>query len=333
MRLRGAIYGCGMISEFHLRGWLRIPEVEIVALANRTLERAEARRAEFVPGARVYGDLDAMLAAERLDFIDILTTPELHAAHCRAALARGLHVICQKPLCHTLEEARALVRDAEGSPRLLAVHENHRYRPWFQLVRERFRGGFFGKVRFAHFQHLAASEPPEEYKNRSSTGVFLEYGTHLVDMMRSLFGEPRRVFAREHRLNPKVRGESLVHAAYEYPELTAVIDVGWKCGALTQASLILAGDQGEAYWEGSLTRGGEGRLRLTRGAEVVLDERRDPYRDYVESFYLLEREFTLAMLGRGSLVQTGRENLRTLVASFAAYDSAAKGEPVQVQPL
>ena len=49
MKLRGAIVGCGMISEFHLRGWQRIPEVEIVALVDPARERADERRAQFAP--------------------------------------------------------------------------------------------------------------------------------------------------------------------------------------------------------------------------------------------------------------------------------------------
>ncbi|RPI02781.1 MAG: gfo/Idh/MocA family oxidoreductase, partial [Zetaproteobacteria bacterium] len=75
--LRGGVFGCGMISEFHLRGWQRIPEVEIVALGNRTISRAEARRDQYAPEARLYGDLGAMLRAERLDFVDILSVPWL----------------------------------------------------------------------------------------------------------------------------------------------------------------------------------------------------------------------------------------------------------------
>ena len=67
MKLRGALYGCGMISEFHLRGWLRIPEVEMVALGNRTLSRAIERRDAFVPGARVYSGLAEMLDAEQIE--------------------------------------------------------------------------------------------------------------------------------------------------------------------------------------------------------------------------------------------------------------------------
>jgi predicted dehydrogenase len=72
--LRGAIVGCGMISEFHLRGWQCIPEVEIVALVDPVRERAEGRRAQFAPQARIYESLDDLLAADlALDFIDILT--------------------------------------------------------------------------------------------------------------------------------------------------------------------------------------------------------------------------------------------------------------------
>jgi D-apiose dehydrogenase len=329
-RLRGAVFGCGMISEFHLRGWNRIPEVEIVALGNRTLARAERRRDEFAPAARVYGDLGEMLAGERLDFVDILTAPAQHLEHCLAAKAAGLHVVCQKPLCDTLDDARRLVREMADHPRLFAVHENHRYRPWFRAVLERHAEGFFGTPRLARFEHLNATHPGEVYKSEAAAGVLLEYGSHLVDMMRSLLGEPRRVYARLHRLNGAVRGESLVHAVYEYPDATAVVEAGWKSAAITQGSVLVAGDGGEAYYEGTLTRGDEGRLRLTRGAETVLDERRSPYDDYVESFFLLERECVDAMLGRGPLVQTGAEHLKTLAATFAAYESAARGGPVDI---
>src|SRR5688500_13044621 len=99
MKLRGAIVGCGMISEFHLRGWQRIPEVEIVALVDPVRDRAEQRRARFAPPARVYDSLDSLFASESsLDFVDILTPPWLHRAHCLRAAQAGVHIICQKPL-------------------------------------------------------------------------------------------------------------------------------------------------------------------------------------------------------------------------------------------
>ncbi len=326
MRLRGALFGCGMISEFHLRGWLRIPEVEIVALCNRTLERAEARRAQFVPEARVYSDLRQMLASERLDFIDILTTPELHYDHCLAAMSAGLHIVCQKPLCESLERARALAQLAGAYDRVFAVHENHRYRPWFQRA-----CAAVTDVRFLRIDHLNASEPKEAYKNIAPTGVWLEYGSHLVDMMRAVLGEPLRVHARMHRTNPFVAGESIAHATFEYPDRTAVVEAGWKHSALTQSSVLLCAESGEAWYEGTLTRGDHGRLRIVSGTEVVRDETLSPFDEYVESFYLLEREFIDAVLGRGRVVQTAAEHLKTLACTFAAYESARTGEIVEIR--
>jgi D-apiose dehydrogenase len=334
-KLRGAVFGCGMISEHHLRAWNRIPEVEIVALANRTVERAEQRRREFVPAARVYADLGSMLAREDLDFIDILTAPALHREHCLMAKQAGLHIICQKPLSNTLDEARKLAREMSGYGRLFAVHENHRYRPWFQTIQREYRAGSFGKVSLVRLEHLNAREPAEAYKLAASEGVFLEYGSHLVDMMRGLLGEPLRVYARVHCLNPAVKAESLVHAVYEYPETTAVIDVAWKHAAITQGSALVAGSEGEAYFEGTMTRGKEAsRLRLSRNGTILRDERRSVMDDYAESFFAFERECADIMLGKGGGARTVEEYLRTLTCAFAAYDSAREGALVGIsQPL
>ena len=326
-KLRGCIFGCGMISEFHLRGWNRIPEVEIVGLGNRTLVRAEQRRDQFAPTARAYTDLAEMLSAEQPDFVDILTTPALHREHCRIAREAGVHVICQKPLADTLEAAQAIAADFGAYPKLLAIHENHRYRPWFQRALSEVPGPFT----YARFEHLNATEPGEAYKNDSDTGILLEYGSHLIDMMRSVLGEPRRVYARTHRLNPKVTGESLVHAVYEYEDATAVIEAGWKSAAVTQGAVLLSRADGEVFFEGTLTRGDEGRLRITRDRQIVIDEPCSPMEAYADSFYLLQRECADVMLGRQSgVVQTAEKHLKTLECTFAAYESARTGSPVRI---
>ena len=89
------------------------------------------------------------------------------------------------------------------------------------------------------------------------------------------------------------------------------------------------GTEGEAVYDGTLTRGATGRLRLIRGTKVILDEPRSPTDEYVESFYLFERACTDAMLCGGSVDQTGEENLRTIEATFAAYAAAERGEVIR----
>ncbi len=323
--LKGAILGCGSISEFHLLGWQRIPEVEIVALADTIAERAEGRRSGFVPHALVCRSLAEILDRAKPDFVEILTPPRLHFAHCLEAFQAGIHVVCQKPLCGTLQNARDLAARAVNHSAVFMVHENHRYRPWYRTVLEHLRESRFGAPRWMRlFQH-DPREPAEAFKILTHQGVLFEYGSHLVDMMRAALGDPEAVRAAFHRLNPRVRGESLAFAAYQYPNATAVVDIAWKPVGLPQGSILLEGEDGSALYEGSMTRGDSARFRIFRHGVVEVDETRNPRQDYVDSFYALQREFVGAVLHGGPVTQTASEYLSTLEAVFAAYRSAESG--------
>ncbi|HYK88264.1 MAG TPA: Gfo/Idh/MocA family oxidoreductase [Acidobacteriota bacterium] len=329
--LKGAILGCGSISEFHLRGWQRIPEVEIVALGDTLVERAHARRDAFAPKALACRSLSEILDLTKPDFVEILTPPRLHYAHCLEAFQAGIHVICQKPLCGTLQNARDLATRALGARGLFMVHENHRYRPWFRTILERIREADFGALRWMRlFQH-DPGEPAEEFKTRAPQGILFEYGSHLVDMMRAALGEPKSVRVTLCSLNPKVRGESLAFAAYQYSGATAVIDIAWKPLGIQEGGLLLEGEEGSALYEGTMTRGDTARFRVFRRGAVELDQTRNPREDYLESFWALQREFVDAMLLGGQITQTAAEHLRTLEALFAAYRAAELGREVAVE--
>lgn len=328
-RLRGAVVGCGFISEYHLRGWARIPEVEIAAVADPDLARAEQRRSGFAPGARVYRSLEEVLAAEPLDFVDLVTLPGQHREQCLQAKEARLHIICQKPLCNDLEEARALVRAFAGYPKLFSVHENHAFRPWFARIAQDHRAGAFGSLHWLRLEQEDPSLPPQDFCRESERGVLLLYGVHLIDMVRALLGLPESVSARVHRISERVRGESLAHVTFHYPGATAAVDVAWKDGGLGRGGLALIGEAGEASFEGTMTRGGPSRFRLLRRGSVVLDETRNSMDDYEESFYAFERAFADAMLGFGAAPQPASDNLLTLEMTFAAYAAAGKGAPLR----
>ncbi len=329
-QLRGAIVGCGMIAEYHLRGWLRIPDVEIIALCDPNAANAKRRQQEFVPTAKLHSSLEELLSAEKLDFIDVLTPPWLHREHCLSAAKAGLHVICQKPLCAELAEAEQLVADLRGCTKVFAVHENHPYRPWFREILRRHSENFFGPIRHVSLVQHDAREPPERYKAEAERGVMLEYGVHLVDMVRALLGEPRRVMARFGRVNERVRGESVATAIYECDGASALIDISWKAHGPELGSATVIGERGVAVYDGRMTRGQSSRFRLYREGELLLDEPRCPTDDFCESFYLLQRELVDAMLGRGPGPQAAAYNLKTLIATFAAYDSAIGSEAIAI---
>jgi predicted dehydrogenase len=243
----------------------------------------------------------------------------LHKQHCLKALDAGLHVVCQKPIADDLNDARELVGAFERSGRFLAIHENHRYRPWYQEILRRAHAGNFGTIRFARFEQFDSQEPAQPYKLQSKRGILLEYGTHLVDMLQALCGAPQSVAGNAFRVNPRVSGESLVHLTLSYPTTVACLDIAWKPSGLPQGSVLVVGDKGEAIYEGTMTRGESSRFRVVEGNAVVVDQARSPYDDYAESFYLFQRAVTDALLGRGSLPQPAVENLRVLETTFAAY--------------
>jgi len=108
--LKVAIAGAGMISWYHLVGWRNLGErVMVVAVCDPDEGRARKRAEEFaIP--RVYRDAEAMFAAEAIDAVDVISPRVTHAAWVDAAAARGINVLCQKPMTPTLAESAALVR-------------------------------------------------------------------------------------------------------------------------------------------------------------------------------------------------------------------------------
>jgi hypothetical protein len=110
---------------------------------------------------------------------------------------------------------------------------------------------------------------------------------------------------------------------FQYAQASAVIDVAWKPYGLALGGVLVVGDRGEAVYEGRMTRGPEARFRIVRGNETILDQRRAATDEYVDAFYGLQHDFAAAMRGTGPRVQRAEDNLRTLIACFAAYDAAA----------
>nr|MBP7143311.1 hypothetical protein [Opitutaceae bacterium] len=159
-------------------------------------------------------------------------------------------------------------------------------------------------------------------------GVLLQYGVHLIDMAVALLGDPIRVHAHLDRINPRVRGESLAQVRLEYEGASAIVDVSWKCAGVQQGHALVMGEAGEAFYEGRMTRADSARFRICSGNDVVLDEIRSPVRDYVDSFRQFEREFVDSVLLDRPPPQPVAENLRSLRATFAAYEAARTGTPV-----
>lgn len=122
---RAVLIGAGFFAQFQAEAWKRIPDVDLVAVADAAPGKAQEFAAKHGI-ARAYESVDMMLDAERPDFADIATRPDSHLVLTRSVASRGIHVICQKPMAPSLADCQAMCSACESSGVRLLIHENWR---------------------------------------------------------------------------------------------------------------------------------------------------------------------------------------------------------------
>jgi predicted dehydrogenase len=125
--LRVGVVGLGYAGRTHLESYLQLPDTHVIALADPDPERL-SRLGEIHNIPHLHHDHQELLAREDLDAISVCTPNHLHAPVAIAALERGRHVLCEKPLARSGPEAEAIVQAAIQAGRVLKVAFNHRAR-------------------------------------------------------------------------------------------------------------------------------------------------------------------------------------------------------------
>jgi D-apiose dehydrogenase len=339
MTLSVAIVGCGFFSREHQNAWARVPQARVIALADADAAKARAA-AERFPGAQVFTDAAAMLDAVTPDVVDIVTPPATHRALVATAARRGIAAICQKPLAPTLEEAVALVEEAERAGTTLIVHENFRFMPWFREAKAILDAGLLGTPLGIFFRvRPGDGQGPHAYLNRQpyfqKMERFLVHETaiHLIDVFRFLMGEVTAVFARLKRFNPVIAGEDAGVIVFDFEsgatglfDGNRLVDHPSDDARMTMGIMFLEGTGG------TLRLDGYGRLFLKpHGSE----EREHAYAwtnaGYGGDCVLGQIEHIVGHFVDGAPVfNSGREYLRNLEIEEAVYRSNAEKCLVEV---
>ncbi len=217
--LRVALTGAGMISWHHLVAWRNLgPRVQLVGICDPNTEHAQKRAEEFgVP--RIYQDTAAMLGDTAIDALDVASPRQTHAGHVEAAAARGIDVLCQKPMTPTLSEAVELIRRVAGKHRLM-VHENWRFRPWYRDLRQWIAQGELGDILLGQLAMMGSGMLPNSEGRRPALDrqpfmaneaqlMIAEVLIHHLDVMRYLCGPLNVLAARTAHSLAEVKGETL----------------------------------------------------------------------------------------------------------------------------
>lgn len=339
MTLRVALVGCGYFSQFHRDAWSRMADVSLVGLADQDPERLRAALAPF-PGTRGFASAEDMLDETRPDLLDIVTPPTSHHALVAAAAARGIAVICQKPLAPGHAEAVALVKAAEAAGVLLVVHENFRFMPWFMEATRLVAAGQVGRplnitflLRPGDGQGARAYLDRQPYFQAMPRFLVHETGIHLIDVFRSMLGEITGVFARLRRLNPVIAGEDSGHVVFDFASGAAglldgnrLVDHPSDDTRLTNGTMLVEGT------EGVIRLDGYGRLFVRRRRGVEQEHTYPiPTAGFGGDCVYGHCQHVVERLRAGQApVNTGREYLRNLVIEEAIYRSAAEERFIRV---
>jgi myo-inositol 2-dehydrogenase/D-chiro-inositol 1-dehydrogenase len=146
-KVKVCIVGAGGWGRQHARVFASRPDVELVGLFSRTLEKASARAAEF--GTRPYDDIAKMLAAEKPDLVSICMPNKAHFATALEVIRAGIPLLVEKPLVFDLKEADTLLDEAAQRNLFFAINFNHRYAKTIRMARQAIADGRLGEIALA----------------------------------------------------------------------------------------------------------------------------------------------------------------------------------------
>ncbi len=336
--LRFAILGAGFWSRFQLAAWQELDGVECVALCDLTLDKADAVAAEFgIPST--YDDPSALLAAERLDFVDVISDVHSHAPLARLAADAGLDVICQKPLAPSLAEARALALHCERAGVRLYVHENWRWQAPLRALKERLESGAIGQPFRARIQY---SNDFPVFDNQPGLRELEQFaladiGSHILDLARFLFGNASRMYCETQQVTPGIVGEDVATVMLTMDRgMSVVCEISYAShlehGRFPETYVLIEGPKGSLelgpdFWVRSTV---DGETRSTRVVPPVYPWADPAYALAHSSMVACNADLLRALQGGTEAETTAADNLHTVELYYRAYESAANGQTIRL---
>lgn len=227
-----AIVGCGRISGMHVAALDQLDRVELVAVVDRDRRRAS----ELVsgrPGVAVHDDVATMLRQHQPDAVHIVTPPATHASLALEVMAAGCHVMVEKPMALTVEEADEMVAAAERNGVRLSTCHNYLFKPSITELRTLVTEGAIGRVTGVSAFYGVAGEqssyagggPGAHWAWRLPGGVFTNFLPHLIYLAHDLVGAEVEVEGVSLSSGGRATTPTELVAALRGPEATATLTV------------------------------------------------------------------------------------------------------------
>lgn len=318
--VRIALLGAGVfVHKAHAPSLLELGDaLQIVAVYSRTHASAQ-RLADLMPyPVDIYTDLEAVLAAENVDAVDIVLPIPMLPSVVAQALAAGKHVFSEKPIAPTLAEAQALLAQSQPfADQVWMVGENWRYEAAFQTAAQAIRAGRIGQPLFCNLSLQLPVRRDYLQADWRRTGEFpggflLDGGVHHVASLRLLLGEIESVYAM-----------TASHRSDLPPADTMSVTMGFANGVL--GTYLITYAVGDTLGTDAIQIGGtEGSLRVSRG-ELLLQRGQETERQQFNVLISVREElaaFIAAIQERTPHRNSPQEALQDLAVVEAMLQSA-----------
>ncbi|OGL73270.1 hypothetical protein A3E39_01290 [Candidatus Uhrbacteria bacterium RIFCSPHIGHO2_12_FULL_60_25] len=243
--MRVLVVGAGYWGPNIVRNLLEFPEVESIGISDLDASKAQ-KLVQRYPRTHVAESAPAVFS-DRYDVAFIVTPVHTHADLARAALDAGLHVMVEKPLTRTSDEAKDLIARAEQADRRLMVGHVFHYKPEVRALAELAKSGELGKIRYMDSVRVNLG------LFRPDVNVMWDLAPHDLTIFEAVLGGrmPKRVAAvgASHVPHPTSPQETMVHLSLDYGDgLMGHVHVNWY-SPLKQRLMVVAGDKKMAVYD------------------------------------------------------------------------------------
>jgi len=341
--LNMGVIGCGWAGEHHAEAILSpslAGRARVVSICDNSQDRVNARGEAWGVESR-YTDYRRVLAQSEVDAVSICTPHDLHATMAIAAAEAGKHILVEKPLACTLDEADAMIAAADRARVVLMVAENVRFNPYYLKAKELIDRGYLGDIFLVRISRLEAARqdlllnrPWFLEAKRAGGGIMMAGGIHDLEAMRMLVGEVKSVFAYQaKKAFPEMQGDDTSVAIVEFEDGTAgVLIESFSVSVLESSnSLEIHGSLGsietDIYRTNLISLCSEELQDFSSraGIEIIVPE--------TNTFAAEMLHFVDCVEHGGVPVTSGEEERKPLAAVLAAYESMATGRRVPVRSI
>lgn len=338
-RMRFGIIGCGVVAPTHAVALSGIEQAQLVAVADISPVRAENFAKEFkVP--RAFYDHRQLLADPEVDAVCICTPHHLHAQMGIEAAQSGKHVLVEKPMAISLDEADQLIHACAENGVTLGVAFQHRFDPATRYVKHLIEEGALGKMVLgsAYVKWFRTEDyyDPASWRgrwNQAGGGVLINQAIHAIDVLCWLMGEVNQVIGYYETCVHRIEVEDTVVASLRFANgALGVIEASTTTYPQSPERIEIAGSRGTVTLEGGLIARHE---LAGQGADSPSLEVGDP-RFQGKSYYgtshprLLEDFVDAILKGRSPLVD-GAEGRKALEVILGIYESSRLGNAVDLK--